>query len=90
MVLVSYFITFLCKSQSPGQGLEPWTLGLKVPRSTDWATRAYFPSWKELSKCGIQTYESIAKDISPSGNWTRVSRVTGGDTHHYTNEDMFV
>lgn len=24
---------------------------------------------------------------SPSGNRTPVSRVTGGDTHHYTNED---
>ena len=27
------------------------------------------------------------KGISPSGNWTPVSRVTGGDTYHYTNED---
>ena len=25
---------------------------------------------------------------SPTGNWTRVSRVTGGDTHHYTIEDF--
>ncbi|XP_038010848.1 uncharacterized protein LOC119708457 [Motacilla alba alba] len=25
---------------------------------------------------------------SPSGNRTPVSRVTGGDTHHYTNEDL--
>ncbi len=25
---------------------------------------------------------------SPSGNWTLVSRVTGGDTNHYTNEDL--
>ena len=24
---------------------------------------------------------------SPTGNWTPVSRVTGGDTHHYTTED---
>lgn len=24
---------------------------------------------------------------SPSGNWTPVSRVTGGDTNHYTNEE---
>ena len=27
------------------------------------------------------------KATSPSGNWTPVSRVTGGDTYHYTNED---
>ena len=26
--------------------------------------------------------------FSPTGNWTRVSRVTGGDTHHYTIEDL--
>ena len=25
--------------------------------------------------------------ISPTGNWTPVSRVTGGDTHHYTIEE---
>ena len=27
-------------------------------------------------------------DISPTGKWTPVSCVTGGDTHHYTIEDM--
>ena len=27
------------------------------------------------------------KGISPAGNRTPVSRVTGGDTHHYTTED---
>ncbi len=27
---------------------------------------------------------------SPSGNRTPVSRVTGGDTHHYTNEELIV
>ena len=33
----------------------------------------------------------IAKGFfSPSGNWTPVSRVTGGDTYHYTNEDACV
>ena len=30
----------------------------------------------------------MEKKFSPSGNWTPVSRVTGGDTYHYTNEDM--
>ena len=25
--------------------------------------------------------------VSPAGNWTPVSRVTGGDTNHYTTED---
>ena len=28
------------------------------------------------------------KLFSPAGNWTPVSRVTGGDTDHYTNEDF--
>ena len=28
------------------------------------------------------------KLVSPSGNRTPVSRVTGGDTYHYTNEDL--
>ena len=29
------------------------------------------------------------KVISLSGNWTPVSRVTGGDTYHYTNKDWW-
>ena len=35
----------------------------------------------------IYTSNVIAKLLSPSGNRTPVSRVTGGDTHHYTNEE---
>jgi hypothetical protein len=27
---------------------------------------------------------------SPTGNWTPVSRVTGGDTDHYTIEDLII
>ena len=30
------------------------------------------------------------KKIFPTGNWTPVSRVTGGDTHHYTIEDSII
>ena len=29
------------------------------------------------------------KISSLSGNWTPVSRVTGGDTYHYTNKDSY-
>ena len=36
----------------------------------------YLGFWREKSK-----------HISPYGNRTQVSRVTGGDTDHYTNED---
>ena len=40
----------------------------------------YFTNyWGEKKKKGFIT--------SPSGNRTPVSRVTGGDTHHYTNEE---
>ena len=30
------------------------------------------------------------KKYSASGNRTPVSRVTGGDTHHYTNVELFI
>ena len=30
----------------------------------------------------------VEKITSPAGNRTPVSRVTGGDTHHYTTEDF--
>ena len=29
-------------------------------------------------------YRRVKKKFSPAGNRTPVSRVTGGDTHHYT------
>ena len=31
----------------------------------------------------------IGKNIFQAGNRTQVSRVTGGDTHHYTTEDVY-
>ena len=33
---------------------------------------------------------SKSESFSPSGNWTPVSRVTGGDTNHYTNEELLI
>ena len=36
------------------------------------------------------TQKSGQKTSSPSGNRTLVSRVTGGDTDHYTNEDLIL
>ena len=35
-------------------------------------------------------HKKIQKQFSPIGNRTRVSRVTGGDTYHYTTEDTCV
>ena len=32
----------------------------------------------------------MKKISSDSGNWTRVSRVTGGDTNHYTKSDLLI
>ena len=33
-------------------------------------------------------WEGKKKVLSPAGNRTRVVRVTGGDTYHYTTEDL--
>ena len=43
-------------------------------------------------KCRNLVYNAEVKNsgkiTSPAGNRTPVSRVTGGDTHHYTTEDF--
>ena len=36
------------------------------------------------------THKTEKRLASPSGNRTPVSRVTSGDTHHYTNEDRYI
>ena len=36
----------------------------------------------------IRQQVRFQNQASPSGNRTPVSRVTGGDTYHYTNEDL--
>jgi hypothetical protein len=36
----------------------------------------------------VETGCSKKERSSPSGNWTRVTRVTGGYTNHYTNEEL--
>ena len=38
----------------------------------------------------IKNVVKMKKKISPAGNRTPVSRVTGGDTDHYTTEDPIV
>ncbi|CAM9174428.1 unnamed protein product, partial [Rangifer tarandus platyrhynchus] len=44
---------------------------------------------RAVSSGGTESHRGHQKGCvaSPSGNRTPVSRVTGGDTHHYTNED---
>ena len=49
--------------------------------------------WKEWKKRKEKEKKTLfqAKKIfnhSPTGNWTRVFRVTGGNTNHYTIEDF--
>ena len=36
----------------------------------------------------VKTQTKRDRQSSPAGNRTPVSRVTGGDTHHYTTEDL--
>ena len=41
----------------------------------------------DFNSCKKRGRTKQCKYSSPSGNRTPVSRVTGGDTHHYTNEE---
>ena len=53
-------------------------------------TISYFFKTKNTSSSVTtieKRYERKEKQFSPAGNRTPVSRVTGGDTHHYTTED---
>ncbi len=42
------------------------------------------------SHCILKHLKLYLIKISPWGNWTPISRVTGGDTHHYTKEELLV
>ena len=70
-------------------GLEPATFWSEVRCAIHCATRPYILSTRFNTDIlwEFEPFCFVFKKISPSGNWTRVSRVTGGDTHHYTNED---
>ena len=46
-------------------------------------------TWESKKKKKLQQKKKNIKESSPSGNQTPVSRVTGGDTYHYTNEEMY-
>ena len=57
---------------------DKWTFGVCCERGfrTEWGNT-------KISK-------KPKKKISPSGNWTRVSRVTGANTDHYTKGDWLL
>ena len=46
--------------------------------------------WLTVHEHAVEDESGKKVVFSPSGNRTPVSRVTGGDTYHYTNEEMFV
>ena len=62
-------------------GTAPWRL---AQRRRDETKGRWGPGGRTESDRGRQK-GGVA---SPSGNRTPVSRVTGGDTHHYTNENV--
>ena len=62
-------------------GTAPWRL---AQRRRDETKGRWVPGGRTESDRGRQK-GGVA---SPSGNRTPVSRVTGGDTHHYTNENV--
>ena len=61
--------------------------GELTPKAGNRIIKLFFQEYFPL--VGSATLFTLKKSspFSPSGNWTPVSRVTGGDTHHYTNEE---
>ena len=51
-----------------------------------WLTKRKFSAFKSYED--QKTWKVPQNCTSPAGNRTLVSRVTGGDTHHYTIEDI--
>ena len=45
-------------------------------------------SSKLVLDLNLDQFWGSKRNSSPAGNWTPVSRVTGGDTNHYTTEDL--
>ena len=55
-----------------------------------WEVECHECAWVTSFKNQSKKYEKMwEKQSSLSGNWTPVSRVTGGDTYHYTNKDSW-
>ena len=82
---------------SPRRGIEvrspAWQAGILttiLPR-TCWDFESCTVSWLViLKRIFLNTKFGSKNDsvLSPAGNWSPVSRVTGGDTNHYTTEDL--
>ncbi|XP_042831652.1 basic proline-rich protein-like [Panthera tigris] len=78
-------------ASSHAKGWARWTVGRPGTRRRpdDGRPRGSAPAPPSGARGGTQSCAGHQKGrlASPSGNRTPVSRVTGGDTHHYTNED---
>ena len=60
--------------------------GLFQARVLEWGAIAFSESCS-VFVLAVGGQNKTSPFASPSGNRTPVSRVTGGDTHHYTNEE---
>ena len=57
-----------------------------LPFPTSWHSSANWSHYALMNRPHIRIHSKSI--ISPTGNRTPVSRVTGGDTYHYTTEDI--
>ena len=83
---------------SPRRGIEfrspAWQAGMLttiIPRNcvTVYSLRTHFSA--SFQRCfQIKCWTKKSVFLSSACNWTPVSRVTGGDTHHYTTEELHV
>ena len=69
-----------CKSQIHNTAVSNLNVKWWCQSSQNWS--AYQPSQWSCRWMGLRT--GLKPSISAAGNWTRVFRVTGGNTNHYT------
>ena len=82
---------------SPRRGIEPrspaWQAGILttiLPRKTDGLSELFFKFFTEIKSFSVVKNGQKQQQttyFSTAGNRTPVSRVTGGDTYHYTTEE---
>ena len=73
-------------------GVEPGLLRPQRKVLTTILSRQLLEGYRnaEANTNFIFFFPKIRKKASPAGNRTPVFRVTGGDTHHYTTEDVAI
>ena len=80
------------KKNVPWPGFEPGLLRPQRKVLTTILSRQLLEGYQnaEANTNFIFFFPKIRKKASPAGNRTPVFRVTGGDTHHYTTEDVAI